>query len=99
MHTALPADGVYFINENDAGCVALSLLKQIAYACSTNADKHFHKIAPADQKERDLSLAGDGARKQCFSCAWRSDEKHTLWNACPHSFILFRVLDKMHHLL
>ena len=48
MHAALPADGIQFINENDAGGMAFGLLKQIAHPCRADADEHFHKIAPAD---------------------------------------------------
>src|ERR1700722_1797173 len=99
MHATLPADGVQFVNENDARCVALSLLKQVAYPCSTHADKHLDKIAPADQKEWHLGFTGNSARQQCFTGAGRSDQKDTLRNASAHSFILFRVLDKLYHLL
>src|SRR5580704_9665314 len=99
MHAALSADGVQFVNENDARCMAFSLLKQIAYPRRTHANKHFHKIAPADQKERHLGLPRDGPSKQRFTCTWRSDKKHTLWNAGTHSLILFRILEKVHDFL
>ena len=99
MHTALAADGVQFINEDDARCMDFSLLKQVSYASSADADKHFNEIASADQKEWHLGFPGDGAGEQCFTCAWRPDKKHTLRDPSAHFLILFWVLEKMHNLL
>ena len=42
--TALPADGIDLVDENDAGSVLLGLLEHVAHARSADADEHLDEI-------------------------------------------------------
>jgi hypothetical protein len=41
---AMTTDGINFVDEDDAGCVFLALLEQVANARCANADKHLNKV-------------------------------------------------------
>ena len=42
--TALTANGIDFVNEDDGFAHLARLLEQIAYTACTNANKHFHEV-------------------------------------------------------
>jgi hypothetical protein len=56
VYSPLSTDGVKFINEDNARRMIFGLLEQIAHTGGSHADKHLHKIAAADRKERHLGL-------------------------------------------
>ena len=58
---ALAADGVDFIDEDDAGRVLLALLEKIADAASADADEHFYEVRTGNGEERNVGFAGNGA--------------------------------------
>ncbi len=64
---AMAADGVDFIDKDDARRVFLALHKQIAYARSAHAHEHLHKVGAADGEKGNPGFAGDGPR-QTASC-------------------------------
>ena len=54
------AQGVQFIDENDAGGFALGLLEHVADAGGPHADEHFDEIGARQAEERHARLARDG---------------------------------------
>ena len=42
--TALAADGIDFVDENDAGGVFLGVFKHVTHAGRAHADEHFHEV-------------------------------------------------------
>src|SRR5207247_11098342 len=57
---AVTADGVDFVDEDDARRVLLALLEQIANAAGADADEHLDEVRSADREERHVCFAGDG---------------------------------------
>src|ERR1700680_564176 len=77
----MAANGINFVDEDDAGSILLALLKQIANAAGTYADKHFHEIRTRDGKEGNVCFAGDRACKQSFTRSRRSYQQDALRNS------------------
>ncbi len=67
--SALPADGIDFIEENDTGRVFLGLLEQVTHTRCPDSDEHLHEIAPGNAEERHIRLPCYGLGKQRFSAA------------------------------
>ncbi len=42
--TSFASYGVYFVDKDDAGCIFLALLKEIADTGGADADEHFYKV-------------------------------------------------------
>ena len=61
---AATADGVDFIQEDDAGRVVLGLLEEVADAGGAHADEHLHEVRAGDGEEGHVGLAGDGLGQQ-----------------------------------
>ena len=97
--SAMPADGVNFINEDDARGVFLALIEQVAHAAGAHAHKHFHKIRAADGKERNVGFPGDGARQQGFSGAGRTDQQHPFRDAPAELLKFLRIAQEFDDLL
>ena len=84
------ADRVELVDEHDARRLLLRLLKQIAHARRADADEHLDEVRSGQREERHVRLAGDRAREQGFTGAWRSDEQHALGNSCSEFAELLR---------
>ena len=78
---AMAADGVDFVDEDDARRVLLALFEQVADARGAHADEHLHEVRAADREERHVGLAGDGARQQRLAGARRAHQQDALRNA------------------
>ena len=97
--TAMPANRVDFVDEDDAGRVLLALFKEIAYAARAHADEHFHEVRTGNREERNVGLTGDGARQQGLARAWRSDKQHALRNSPPEFLKLLRIFQELNNFL
>src|SRR6185437_12200665 len=62
--TAMAADRVELVDEDDAGCRLLGLLEQVAYTAGADTDEHLDEVGAGDREERDPCLAGDRAGEQ-----------------------------------
>src|SRR5450756_155077 len=62
--TAMTADRVDFIDEDDARRVLLGLLEHVAHAARADADEHFHEVRTRNGEERHVGFARDRARDQ-----------------------------------
>ena len=82
---AMAADGVDFIDEDDAGRVLLALLEQVAHARRADADEHLDEVRAADREERARSLR-PRRRAPAASCRFRGPISSTPFGMRPPSF-------------
>ncbi len=97
--TAMAADRVDFVDEDDAGSVLLALLEEVADAACADADKHLNKVGTGDGEERHIGFAGHGTRQQGLAGSRRSDEQHALGNAAAQLLELLRLAQVFDDLL
>ena len=71
------ADGIDFIDENDAGRVLFGLLKHVADAGCANAHEHFDEIGARNREKGHFGLARNGARQEGLAGARRAHHQHT----------------------
>ena len=95
---ALAADGVDFIDKDNAGGVALGLVEEVAHAGGAHADEHLDELGAADGEEGHAGLAGDGARQQCLARSGRADEQHALGYARSQRLELLARFEELHYL-
>ena len=96
---AVAADGVDFIDEDDAGRVLLALLEEVAHAAGAHADEHLHEIGAGNGEKRNVGLAGNGACQQGFARSRRSDQQHAFGNAAAQLLKLLRIFQEFDDLL
>ena len=96
---AMAADGVDFVDEDDAGRVLLGLLEHVAHAAGADADEHFDEVGTRDGEERHVRFAGDGAREQRLAGARRADQQRALRNLAAEALELLRVAQEFDDLL
>src|SRR5437667_12534280 len=92
-------DRVNLVDENNAGRRFFSLLKHVAHARCTDADKHLNEVRAADGKEWNVRLARNGPRKERFGSARRPDHQDALWNASAEFLKFFRFAQQLDELL
>ncbi len=61
---AVAADGVDFVDEDDARRVGLALLEQVAHTRGADADEHLDEVGARHGEERPPRFTGDGFGKQ-----------------------------------
>src|SRR4029078_9985823 len=91
----MTADRVDFVDEDDARRVLLALLEQVADARRADADEHFDEVGAADREERNVGLAGDGAREQRLAGAGRPHEQDALGDAAAKLLEFLRFLEEL----
>src|SRR5579884_1802516 len=96
---ALAANGIDFVDEDDAGRVVFGLFEEVAHARCANADEHLDKFRAAHAIEGDIGLAGHRTGDKRFARAGRADEQHPFGNTSAHAGETFRVLEKFDNLL
>src|SRR5688572_27612185 len=96
---AMPADGVDFVDEDDAGGVLLRLLEHVAHAARANADEHFDEVGARNREERHIGFTRDGTRNQRLAGAGRADQEYTAWNLAAEPLEFSRVAQELDDLL
>ena len=74
----LSADGIDFIDEDDARRLFLGLLEEVTDLGGTHADKHFNKFRTAHGEERNIRLTGDSLRKHRLAGSRRTYQQNAL---------------------
>ncbi len=72
--TAMPADRVDFVDEDDTRRVLLRLLEHVSDAARADADEHLDEIRTGDREERHVCLTRDRACEQRLTRAWRANQ-------------------------
>src|SRR3569832_501491 len=99
---AMTADGVDFIDEDDAGRVLLRLFEHIAHARRAHAHEHLDEIGTRDREERHLGLAGNGFRQQRLTGTRRTHHQYATGDLAAEFLELAGVaqeLDQLGHFL
>gem|GEM_PF-6931711 len=78
---ALAADGVDFVDEDDARRGLAGFLEERADARGADADIHFDEVGAAEAVEFGFRFAGDGLGEHGFAGARRTDEENALRHA------------------
>ena len=91
------AEGVEFVNKNNARGLRLGLLKHISHAGRPNAHEHLHEIRTGEAKKWHARLAGNRLGEQCFARAWRADQEHAFWNMAAEGLVFLGAPQKLHH--
>lgn len=74
---ALSADGVDFVDEEDARGIFSALFEHIADAGGADADEHFYEVRARDGEERDISFTCYGSGEEGFTGTWSADHEDT----------------------
>src|SRR6185436_19183835 len=96
--TAMAADRVDFVDEDDARRVLLGLLEHVAHAAGADADEHLDEVGTGDREERHLRLAGDRLGEQRFAGARRAHHQHAARDAPAELLELRRVAEEFDQL-
>src|SRR5579862_4576057 len=94
---AMAADGVDFIDEDDARSVLLALLEKIAYAGSAHAHEHLNKVRARYGEEGNIGLARDGPRQQGFSGSRRAYQQYAFGNTAAQLLEFLRLTQKLNN--
>merc|ERR1711871_117535 len=71
--TALAADGINFVDENDARGVFLGLLEEVTNPACTDTDEHLDEFRTRNRKEGNTGFSSYGLGQESFARTWRSD--------------------------
>ena len=91
---AFAADGVYFIEEDDAGRIFLCLLEQVSNARCAYADKHFDKVAARDAEKRHFGFARDGLCQKRLAAAGRADKQNAARDTAAEALEFLGIFQK-----
>src|SRR3979490_2549672 len=85
------ADGVDFVDEDDAGRVLLGLFEHVPDTRGADADEHLDEVRARGREERNIGPARDRARDQRLAGAGGADQQHATWNPSAEPLILAGV--------
>ncbi len=91
---AVAADGVEFVDKDDAGGLLLRLVEHIADARGADADEHFDEVGAGNREERHLGLARNRLGQQGLARTRRADHQHAFRNLAAEALELARVLEE-----
>ena len=97
--TAMAADRVDFVDEDDAGRVLLALLEHVAHPAGADTHEHLHEVGARDREEGHVGLAGDGAGQQRLTGARRAHQQAALRDLAAEALEALRVAQELHDLL
>ncbi len=97
--TAVAADRVDLVDEDDGRRVLLGLLEQVAHAAGADADEHLDEVGAGDRVERHARLTRDGAGQQGLAGAGRAVQQHALRDPGADGEELGRLLQEVLDLL
>ena len=92
---ARPADGVDFVDEDDAGGLLLGLLEEVTHARSTHAHEHLHEVGAGDGEKRDVGFAGHSLGQQRLARSRRAYQKGSLRNLGAQLAVLVGLLEEV----
>ena len=95
--TAL-ADGIEFVDEDDAGRFFLGFFKQVADASGASTHEELNEFRARNDEEGHIGLTSHGLGEQGFAGAWRAHQQHALGDAGANGGIalwLFEEVDDL----
>ena len=97
--SALAADGVDLVDEDQAGGVLLALVEQVPDPRGADPDEHLHEIRAADREEGDIGFAGDGPGEEGLPGPGSPYEQNALGDASAELLELLGVLEELDDLI
>ena len=97
--TALAADGINFVNEDQARAVLLGLLEQIADAAGTHANEHLNELRTRKGEEGNARFTGNGLGQKGFAGAGRADQQKAAGNLSTNGGESLGLLQEGDHFL
>ena len=92
---AVTADGVDFVDEDDARGALLPLFEQVAHAAGAHADEHLDEVRAGNGEERHARLAGDGAGEKRLARARRAEQEHAARDLAAELLELGGLLEEL----
>ena len=96
---ALTADGVYFIDEDEAGGVFFPLVKKITNTGGADTHKHLDKIRAADGEKGNSRFAGYGPGQEGLARSRSAHQENALRDAASQFLEFFRIPQEADDLL
>ncbi len=93
--TAVPADGVDLVDEDDRRGVRLGLLEEVADAARADTHEHLDEVGAGDGVERHARLTRDRAGEQGLAGPGRAVEQHALRDLGADGLELGRLLQEL----
>ena len=97
--TAVAADRVDFVDEDDARRVTLGLFEHVTDAAGTDADEHLDEVGARNGEEGHAGFTRNRAGEQGLAGAGRPDEQRALGNLAAEFREFGRVLQELDDLL
>ena len=95
----LLANGVYLVDEHDAGGFFLGLLEQITDFGRAHAHEHLHKLRAGDGEERHVGFASHSLCQHGLAGTRRADEQDALGHRGTDLFVFLGVVQIIDDLL
>src|SRR5262249_18100044 len=96
---AVTADGIDFVDEDNARRALLPLIEQVADAAGAHAHEHLDEVRTRNGEERYVRLPGDGPGQQGLAGAGRSYQQHAFRNPPAQLLKLLRLAGELDNLL
>ena len=96
---ALLADGVYLVDEHDAGGLFLGLLEEVTDFGCAHAHEHLHELRAGDGEERHVGFARHGLCQHGLAGTRRADEQDALGHRGTDLFVFLGVVQIIDDLL
>ena len=96
--TAVTADSVDLVDEDDARCALFPLLEKVADTTGPDADEHFHEVRPGDCEEGHARFPCHGARQKGLAGAGRAQQKNAPRDFAAEPLKLRRLLQELDNL-
>ena len=89
------ADGVQFVDEDDAGRLLLGRGKEISYSGGAHPHEHFHEIGARQAHKGHPGLSGHGPGQQGLAGARGTHQQDALGEVTPQNLKFGRVLQEL----
>ena len=96
---AFLADGVDFIDKDDAGSLFLGLFEKVAHFCGSHTHKHLDEFRSGHGKERNVGFTGYRLCEHGFSGARRTDQQDAFWHGGSDFSVFIGIMKIIHDFL
>ena len=97
--TAMPSNGVEFINKDDAGSIFLPLLKKVSDPTRPHADEHLNKIRSADAEKGNAGFSCDGPSHKSLPRPGRTHQEYALGDSSTQLLEFLRFFQELNDFL
>ncbi|MNJ26220.1 hypothetical protein D3C77_206900 [compost metagenome] len=91
----MTADGVDFVDEDDARRMLLGLLEHVTDTAGTDTHEHFDEVGTGNREKRHLGFTGNGLGQQGFTSTWWTDHQDATRNATAQALEFARITQEL----